>query len=215
MRPTLASVAITLFAITLAAAAQGAPRVGIACERNDDAAKTRLVDELIALGYDVQDADAEEHEKVGRRSGLSAHFVIGVRRINVRVAQKEGDRYEVREAVIDLGHSRDGNRMGAGLYGRRSAGMTVFQHQHFGDFHSQSLSCGQIDFRVRLSVSHIFGGQRHGKAVEQIEPIQDFLQVAATRGGRDPFSEAASLDPFQQREQARHGGQPINSQLGE
>jgi hypothetical protein len=107
VRPALAALAVALFATVLGGTAQGAPRVGIACERPDDAARTRLVDELMALGYDVQDADAEEHERVGRRSGLSAHFVIGERRINVRVAQKDRDRFEVREAVIDLGRSRD------------------------------------------------------------------------------------------------------------
>jgi hypothetical protein len=89
------------------ASAGDPPRVGVASDSGDDAPRVRLVDELTAQGFDVRDSDKEDHGSVGRGSGLSAHLIVRARRIEVRVARRKGEQFELREAVIDLGPSEE------------------------------------------------------------------------------------------------------------
>jgi hypothetical protein len=93
-------------ALTSSARAADPPRVGVAWQQGDDACRARLLDELSANGFDVRDADEEEKSSLGR-SGLSAHMVVRAHRIEVRVAKRKDGRFELREAVVDLGQNEE------------------------------------------------------------------------------------------------------------
>jgi hypothetical protein len=100
---------IAALALITTAAQSQPPRVAVTSETQHPA-RSRLVEELRAQGYDVQEEDRGEPAARATRdveAGLSARLVMRAHNIEIRVVDRRGQHYERREAVIETGATED------------------------------------------------------------------------------------------------------------
>ncbi len=94
----------------------------------------------------------------------------------VQAGDAERAHAEVPDRRVAVWH---GNSEGSGGGGGSSTRFTVFQDEHLVRFHAELPGSFPVDFRVRLAVGDIFGGQRDGKPMQQVDSLQECRHIAA------------------------------------